>query len=126
MSELKINLLEFRKQMDLLEGIGLMKSFVKHDEQLSSFVYQLVQPPSAKQFFNDPMLSVYLYSEVSKQRLPSIKAVFRSRTYCSNATLSRGHANILQMYLKYLIIKLKWIRVKFRTTNIIMASSFQM
>ena len=46
MSELKINLLEFRKQMDLLEGIGLMKSFVKHDEQLSSFVYQLVQPPS--------------------------------------------------------------------------------
>ena len=50
MSELKINLLEFRKQMDLLEGIGLMKSFVKHDEQLSSFVYQLVQPPSAKQF----------------------------------------------------------------------------
>lgn len=78
MSELKINLLEFRKQMDLLEGIGLMKSFVKHDEQLSSFVYQLVQPPSAKQFFNDPMLSVYLYSEVSKQRYHQLKQYFEA------------------------------------------------
>ncbi len=27
MSELKINLLEFRKEMDLLEGIGLVKSY---------------------------------------------------------------------------------------------------
>lgn len=78
MSELKINLLEFRKQMDLLEGIGLMKSFVKHDEQHSSFMYQLVQPPTAKQFFNDPMLSVYLYSEVSKQRYHQLKQYFES------------------------------------------------
>ena len=33
MNELKENLIDFRNQMDLLEAIGLMKSFVKHDEQ---------------------------------------------------------------------------------------------
>ncbi|MCG7338477.1 DnaD domain protein [Staphylococcus sp. ACRSN] len=83
MSELKINLLEFRKQMDVLEGIGLMKSYVKHDEQHSSFIYHLVQPPSAKQFFSDPMLSVYLYSEVSKQRYQQLKLYFEEQNKVS-------------------------------------------
>ncbi|MEB7746787.1 DnaD domain protein [Staphylococcus equorum] len=79
MSELKINLLEFRKDMDLLEGIGLVKTLVNHDAQHSSFVYQLVQPPSAKQFFSDPMLSVYLFSEVSKQRYQQLKRHFEHK-----------------------------------------------
>lgn len=50
MNELKINLLEFRQQMDLLEAIGLIKTFVKHDEQETQFVYQLIQPPTAHLF----------------------------------------------------------------------------
>ncbi|WP_436859810.1 replication initiation and membrane attachment family protein [Staphylococcus caeli] len=79
MSELKINLLEFRKSMDLLEGIGLVKTYVNHDAQHSYFMYQLIQPPSAKQFFNDPMLSVYLYSEVSKQRYQQLKRHFETK-----------------------------------------------
>ncbi|MCE5001858.1 replication initiation and membrane attachment family protein [Staphylococcus pseudoxylosus] len=79
MSELKINLLEFRKEMDLLEGIGLVKSYVNHNEQHSSFVYVLNQPPTAKQFFSDPMLSVYLYSEVSKQRYQQLKRHFETK-----------------------------------------------
>lgn len=81
MSELKINLLDFRKEMDLLEGIGLVKSFVNHNSQYSTFIYELVQPPSAKQFFNDPMLSIYLYSEVSKQRYQQLKRHFESKIH---------------------------------------------
>src|SRR5699024_3345835 len=79
MNELKINLLEFRKEMDLLEGIGLLKSFAHHSKQHSSFVYKLVQPPSAEQFFNDPMLSVYLYSQVSKQSYLQLKSHFEDQ-----------------------------------------------
>lgn len=79
MNELKINLLEFRKEMDLLEGIGLLKSFAHHSNQHSSFVYKLIQPPSAQQFFNDPMLSVYLYSQVSKQRYLQLKSHFEDQ-----------------------------------------------
>ncbi len=59
MNELKINLLEFRQQMDLLEAIGLLKAFVKHDEQKTQFVYQLIQPPSAHLFFNDPDVNCF-------------------------------------------------------------------
>lgn len=76
MNELKINLLDFRKQMDYLEAIGLIKTFVKHKEQQTRFVYQLIQPPTAYQFFNDPMLSVFLYSEVDKNRYQSLKNHF--------------------------------------------------
>lgn len=77
MNELKENLIDFRNQMDLLEAIGLMKSFVKHDEQQTHFIYQLIQPPSASQFFNDPMLSVFLYSEVDKKRYQVLKKHFK-------------------------------------------------
>lgn len=76
MNELKENLIDFRNQMDLLEAIGLMKSFVKHDEQQTHFIYQLIQPPSPSQFFNDPMLSVFLYSEVDKKRYQVLKKYF--------------------------------------------------
>lgn len=76
MNELKINLLEFRQQMDLLEAIGLLKAFVKHDEQETQFVYQLIQPPSAHLFFNDPMLSIFLYSEVEHRRFHELKKYF--------------------------------------------------
>ncbi len=71
MNELKINLLDFREQMDNLEAIGLIKTFVRHEEKYSHFVYELIQPPTAYQFFNDPMLSVFLFSEVDKKTLSS-------------------------------------------------------
>ncbi|CAM3079829.1 replication initiation and membrane attachment family protein [Staphylococcus argensis] len=78
MSELKINLLDFRKQMDVLEAIGLVKTYVHHDTAHSHFVYELIQPPTGKQFFDDPMLSVFLYSEVGHQRYHQLKHFFAS------------------------------------------------
>lgn len=76
MNELKINLLDFREQMDNLEAIGLIKTFVRHEEKYSHFVYELIQPPTAYQFFNDPMLSVFLFSEVDKKRYQALKSYF--------------------------------------------------
>ena len=58
MNELKINLLDFRKQMDYLEAIGLVKTFVNHEEKQTHFVYQLIQPPTAYQFL---MIQCFLY-----------------------------------------------------------------
>ncbi|UDI78063.1 DnaD domain protein [Staphylococcus taiwanensis] len=76
MNELKLNLLEYRHYMDLLEAIGLVKTYVRHDNQQSFFVYELIQPPTAYQFFNDPMLSIYLYNEVDKKRYKALKNYF--------------------------------------------------
>ena len=57
MNELKINLLDFREQMDNLEAIGLIKTFVRH-EKSTHFVYELIQPPTAYQFL---MILCYQY-----------------------------------------------------------------
>lgn len=79
MSELKINLGDFREEMNLLEAIGLIKTFVKHGKENSHFVYELIQPPTPKQFFNDPMLSVYLYKEVDKNRFHQLRRYFEQQ-----------------------------------------------
>ncbi|OSP20544.1 helicase DnaB [Staphylococcus agnetis] len=76
MSELKINLLKFREKLDLLEGIGLLKTYVRHTKQTTQFVYELVAPPSPYKFFNDPMLSVYFYQVVGQSRFHEIKRYF--------------------------------------------------
>lgn len=81
MSELKLNLGDFRDEMSKLEAIGLIKTFVKHDEHVSHFVYELIQPPTAKKFFNDPMLSVYLYKEVDRTRFHELKSYFESNQF---------------------------------------------
>ncbi len=59
---------QVRQQMDLLEAIGLLKAFVKHDEQETQFVYQLIQPPSAHLFFNDPDVVELFVVEVEHRR----------------------------------------------------------
>ncbi|PTK36713.1 helicase DnaB, partial [Staphylococcus nepalensis] len=77
-SELKLNLGQFREEMNRLEAIGLIKTYAKHDENQSQFVYLLVDPPSPKTFFNDPMLSVYLYKEVEGKRFHELRRYFES------------------------------------------------
>lgn len=85
MSELKLNLGDFRDEMSKLEAIGLVKTFVKHDEHVSHFVYELIQPPTAKKFFSDPMLSVYLYKEVDRTRFHELKSYFESAAFDLNS-----------------------------------------
>ncbi|MDK4147275.1 helicase DnaB, partial [Staphylococcus pseudintermedius] len=51
MSELKLSLGRFREFLDLLEGIGLLKTFVRQSENTTQFVYELIPPPTAERFF---------------------------------------------------------------------------
>ena len=48
--------------MDYLEAIGLIKTFVKHEEQQTRFVYQLIQPYSLSILMI--LCYLFLYSEV--------------------------------------------------------------
>ena len=76
MNELRMNLLQFRTCMDMLEAIGIVKTYVHHEAQHSHYIYQMLQLPSPKQFFGDPMLSVYLYQSVESARYKQLKAYF--------------------------------------------------
>ncbi|AVQ32949.1 helicase DnaB [Staphylococcus muscae] len=80
MSELKINLMSFREYADLLEGIGLMRTYVRHSDETTQFIYELLPPPSPDEFFNDPMLSIYFYQIVGNQRYHQLKSHFIIQT----------------------------------------------
>lgn len=76
MSELKMNLITFREHADLLEGIGLMRTYVRHSEETTQLIYELLPPPTPNEFFNDPMLSIYFYQVVGQQRYHQLKSHF--------------------------------------------------
>lgn len=80
MNDLKINLSNFRDSLDLLEGIGLIKTFMKVNQQEQTFIYSLQQPATTEQFFNDPLLSVFLYQQIGKARFVALKNRYKDKS----------------------------------------------
>lgn len=69
-----------------LEGIGLLKTFVRNNEEGRSFVYELQRPLSPAQFFHDGMLNVYLFGEVGKKQYFRLKQFFSDDQSLSHDT----------------------------------------
>ncbi|WP_059171589.1 replication initiation and membrane attachment family protein [Bacillus sp. FJAT-27445] len=63
-----------------LEGIGLLKTHVKNEGDIRSFIYELQPPLSPEQFFVDGMLNVYLYRKIGKNHFSRLKRFFSDRT----------------------------------------------
>ncbi|KAA1039916.1 replication initiation and membrane attachment family protein [Macrococcus equipercicus] len=79
LNELKMNLSHFEQLRERLEAIGLLKTFLKTGEA-QCFVYKLISPVMPAQFFNDPMLSVFLFQVVGKERFHQLKKHFCTDT----------------------------------------------
>ncbi|TDM10626.1 replication initiation and membrane attachment family protein [Macrococcus lamae] len=79
LNELKMNLSHFEQLRERLEAIGLIKTFLKTGED-QCFVYKLISPVMPAQFFNDPMLSVFLFQVVGKERFQQLKKHFCTDT----------------------------------------------
>lgn len=60
-----------------LEGIGLLKTFVKKDN-VNKYVYELYSPISGYEFFSNPILSVALYNNLGKAEYEKTKAFFKN------------------------------------------------
>ncbi|MBB6445675.1 replication initiation and membrane attachment family protein [Bacillus benzoevorans] len=63
-----------------LEGIGLLKTYVKEDEDIRSFVYELQPPLTPEQFLLDGMLNIYLYRKIGKAQFARVKRFFSDQT----------------------------------------------
>lgn len=46
-----------------LEAIGLLRTFRKQEEENRSFIYELIRPLDANTFFQDPLLSMFLFQK---------------------------------------------------------------
>ncbi|CEG28165.1 replication initiation and membrane attachment family protein [Bacillus sp. B-jedd] len=79
-----MNLKEIYEARLKLEGIGLLKTFVKNEDDVRSFVYELQPPLSPEQFFLDGMLNVYLYRKIGKNHFSRLKRFFCDRKIPAN------------------------------------------
>ena len=49
-----------------LEAIGLLRTYRKTTNDVREFIYELVPPLDANSFFNDPLLSMFLFSKIGE------------------------------------------------------------
>lgn len=73
----KINLEDILEAREKLEGIGLLKTFVKEKEDSNSYVYELFSPLSANEFFSHPILNIVLYNNVGKKEYERLVLYFK-------------------------------------------------
>ncbi|MBM7701251.1 replication initiation and membrane attachment family protein [Metabacillus iocasae] len=76
MAMMQMNLPQIHRERLKLEGIGLLKTYVKKQDEDRVFIYELVPPLTPRQFFNDGVLNVYLYNRLGKNVFQKIKQYF--------------------------------------------------
>lgn len=80
MNFMDMNLKKIYEARLKLEGIGLLKTFVKENEERRSFVYELQPPLTPEQFLSDGMLNIYLYRKIGKAQFGRVKRFFSEKT----------------------------------------------
>lgn len=80
MNMLGLNLQDIYHARLKLEGIGLLKTYIKNDEEKRSFIYRLNPPLSAEQFFTDGMLNIYLYEKIGQSHFSKLKRSFTDKS----------------------------------------------
>ncbi|KKB74893.1 MULTISPECIES: replication initiation and membrane attachment family protein [Bacillus] len=76
MGTMQASLKTIHAEKEKLEGIGLLKTYVKETEQERLFIYELIAPLRPDEFFQDGMLNVFLYNRVGKARFQQLKDYF--------------------------------------------------
>ena len=71
-----VTLSEFTSSREKLEGIGLLKTYLKKDT-VNNYVYEMYSPLSANEFFNNPILNTVLYSNIGNDEYKKIKEYFK-------------------------------------------------
>lgn len=66
MTFLKTKLESIKEARNALEAIGLLKSYIKKENDINHYIYELFSPLSAYEFFNHPILNVVLYNNIGE------------------------------------------------------------
>lgn len=77
MTILKENLNNIKKSREILESVGLIKTFYK-EGNINNYIYELYSPLSAYEFFNHPILNVVLYNNIGKLEYDNLKKIYEN------------------------------------------------
>ena len=70
-SSMQLKLEDIKEAKEKLEGIGLLKTYLKKGE-INNYVYELYSPLSAYEFINNPILNTALYNNLNKNEYQRI------------------------------------------------------
>ncbi|MBC1466814.1 helicase DnaB [Listeria welshimeri] len=59
-----------------LEGLGLLRSYVKTENDQRFYVYEILPPLSPEKFFSDGLLNIYLYSKIGNAQFQRLRRFF--------------------------------------------------
>ena len=59
-----------------LEAIGLLRTWRKDEDEDRRFIYELIRPLDAPAFFQDPLLSMFLFSKIGEQAYRKLRRRF--------------------------------------------------
>ena len=77
MSTMQLSLTEIVVAREKLEGIGLLKTYIK-EENTNNYVYLLYSPLTAEELFNHPILNIVLYNNIGKQEYDKLINYFKT------------------------------------------------
>ena len=77
LSNLHVSINELVAARNILEGIGLIKTYIKKDT-VSRYIYELYSPVSAHEFFSHPIFNIVLYNNVGKKEYERLIEKFKN------------------------------------------------
>lgn len=80
MTILKSSLNVILSSRQSLEALGLLKSFVKRDENINEYLYELYSPMSPYDFFNHPVLSVVLLNNIGEIEYNNLLQYYKKKS----------------------------------------------
>ncbi len=66
MTILKTKLVDIENARKSLEAVGLLKSYIKRNDNINEYLYELYSPLSASEFLNHPVLSILLLNNIGE------------------------------------------------------------
>lgn len=76
-SFLTISMVDLEKQLRSLEAIGLLKTYVKYQDNITQYIFQLMSPLSLKAFFHNQILTSLLEESLSSDDLKKTIQYFK-------------------------------------------------
>ncbi|EAH3461115.1 helicase DnaB, partial [Listeria monocytogenes] len=64
-----------------LEGLGLLKSYVKTENDQRFYIYEILPPLSPEKFFSDGLLNIYLYSKIGNAQFQRLRRFFADEAF---------------------------------------------
>lgn len=80
MSTMKLSLNEIVEAREKLEAVGLLKAYIKDEDNVNNFIYEIYSPLSVDNFLNHPILNVVLYNNIGKKEYDNLVKYFRIPT----------------------------------------------